>query len=90
MEIIENLCKQTGEATHQRTVEELLKDTEGIVSRASARCSDLTREWLAGNMVKWLSMRYTYEPNVAILSKFYKRFDRRGDERSATYFLRDR
>jgi hypothetical protein len=88
IEIINNLCKQSEEATFQRTVEELLKATEGVVSRASARCPERSTQWLAENMVKWLSKEYTHEPERPMLREFYKRFDRRDDEGSATYFVR--
>jgi hypothetical protein len=89
IEIIEKLCDETGEARHPRIVEALLMDQQGVVARAASRCPEYTPKEHAKNMVDWVSMRYTTNPYAKTLGSFYKRFDRRDNEGSATYFFRN-
>lgn len=100
-EIIERLCKQTGEANHEAIVVELLNDPEAsaVINRAVQQRPKRNRLWFAGNMVAWLSKGYSSDGND--LSDFYRRFKREkrkgswpfrlclgfGDRRTAGWFL---
>jgi hypothetical protein len=87
-EVIEQLCQRSGEAEHGAIVDELMKHLEasGLIQRAVERCPERTREWVAANMVAWLSQHYTMERRG--LRDFEARFQRRMLNGSWAYSLR--
>ena len=88
-EAIERLCKRKGEANHENIIDELLMDPEasGIINRAVGRCPKRNPQWMAANMVAWLSKRYD-DSDRDDLSGFHQRFKREKRKGSWAYLLR--
>ena len=86
-EVIEDLCIQSGKASHAAIVLELLKHTQAsaIVERAIKRCPKFDPEWMAGNMVDWLSAYYGTRKD---LIDFHLRFRREKENDCWTYIRR--
>jgi hypothetical protein len=84
--VIESLCQKNGIAPHDAIVVELMKHPKGslLVELASRKNSGNAKEWLAGNMVDWLSAHY----NQSYRSEFKARFDRIKQNDCWAYFLR--
>ncbi len=62
---IDALAKETNSfVTHESLVQYLLRHPQGsthIDTACEAGAKQLSREWMAGNMVAWFSKRYTEE-----------------------------
>jgi hypothetical protein len=86
-EIIETLCQQSGEAEHDAIVSELLKHPEAsvIIEIAVAKCPERDPEWIAANMVAWMSQHYTTDRTDMLV--FQQRFQRREHRGSWAYSL---
>jgi hypothetical protein len=82
-DVIEELCRRSGEAKHRAIVKELLKHPGGslVIEDAVARCECRTKESMASNMVQWLSKQYT----SGKLSDFETRFKRQKVDRCWAY-----
>lgn len=87
---IERLCKLNGVANHEVIIDELLSDPEAsrIIDRAIQRCPQFKRRAMAGNMIAWLSQRYSSRPGD--LNEFSHRFERhkQGDGNFAYRFAK--
>jgi hypothetical protein len=83
---IEDLCQRNGDAKHDAIVQELMDHPVGalIVEAAVARRPQRTKEWIASNMVQWLSKQYT----TGTLSDFEARFKRQKIDRRWAYLPR--
>ena len=78
-EVIQQLCRLVGEAEHDAIVAELMKHEQAsvLLGLAVRRCPKQNREWIAGNMVAWLSRYYT-EGRIGDFAARFKRREHKG------------
>ncbi len=81
--VIEALCERDGEATHVAIEAELMQHPKGsvLIERAIRRCPEFSKELMAGNMLDWLSHKYT----TGDLRLFETRFQRHRYNDTWTY-----
>jgi hypothetical protein len=82
-EVIGDLCRRDGQATHQAIANELMKHKHGalLVEAGLTRRPDRTSKWIASNMAQWFSKKYT----DGELGSFEARFMRRKINRAWAY-----